>query len=159
AFANIFRYRLLAERGGWWVDTDVVCLTDAIPHYSQFVARQEEDFVGTAVMRFAPRHPAMLRCLERAAEKGQSIRWGDIGPQLVTQVLRELGGTEHIFDPSVCYQIHYNDALTLLRPSQSERIASRLAGSQFLHLWNEMLRNAGVRKSYLPPRGSMLRRL
>src|SRR3954451_20135313 len=26
-FANFFRYKLLLERGGWWVDTDVICLT------------------------------------------------------------------------------------------------------------------------------------
>src|SRR5829696_4895343 len=26
AFADGFRYRLLLDRGGWWVDTDVVCL-------------------------------------------------------------------------------------------------------------------------------------
>jgi len=159
AFANVFRYRLLAERGGWWVDTDVVCLTDAIPAYSRFVARQDEDLVNNAVMRFEPRDPVIVRCLERAVEKGRSIRWGEIGPQLLTQVLGELGQTEHIFDSSVCYPIHYNDALALLHPSQSERVAQRLAGSQLLHLWNGMLANAGVRKSYLPPRGSVLRRL
>src|ERR1044072_9789319 len=26
AFSNVFRYRLLLERGGWWADTDAVCL-------------------------------------------------------------------------------------------------------------------------------------
>src|SRR6476646_687175 len=25
-FANAFRYKLLLERGGWWVDTDAVCV-------------------------------------------------------------------------------------------------------------------------------------
>src|SRR4051812_19813754 len=25
-FANFFRYQLLLQKGGWWVDTDVVCL-------------------------------------------------------------------------------------------------------------------------------------
>src|SRR5438132_12635269 len=25
-FANSFRYKLLLERGGWWADTDTVCL-------------------------------------------------------------------------------------------------------------------------------------
>ena len=25
-FSNYFRYKLLLERGGWWVDTDTVCL-------------------------------------------------------------------------------------------------------------------------------------
>jgi hypothetical protein len=26
AFANLFRYKLLHERGGWWTDLDMVCL-------------------------------------------------------------------------------------------------------------------------------------
>ena len=159
AFANIFRYRLLAERGGWWVDMDVVCLTDTIPEYPQFVARQEEAIANNAVMRFERSHPVMRRCLECAITKGRSARWGDTGPKLLTQVLQELGAADRMFDSSICYPIHYNDALALLRPSQSERVMDRAAGSQFLHLWNEALRNAGVRKTYLPPRGSMLRRL
>src|SRR5215813_6559365 len=25
-FANMFRYKLLAMRGGWWADSDVVCI-------------------------------------------------------------------------------------------------------------------------------------
>ncbi|MCI0557088.1 MAG: hypothetical protein MN733_01225, partial [Nitrososphaera sp.] len=25
-FANFFRYKLLLERGGWWADTDTICL-------------------------------------------------------------------------------------------------------------------------------------
>jgi hypothetical protein len=56
-FANLFRYILLAERGGWWVDTDVVCLSDVIPDYPQFVARQVDGLVNNAVMRFEPHHP------------------------------------------------------------------------------------------------------
>jgi len=31
AFSNLFRYRLLHERGDWWVDADVVCLSDSVP--------------------------------------------------------------------------------------------------------------------------------
>src|SRR5262245_26326073 len=26
SFSNYFRYKLLLDRGGWWADTDVVCL-------------------------------------------------------------------------------------------------------------------------------------
>jgi len=25
-FANFFRYKLLLERGGWWADTDTICV-------------------------------------------------------------------------------------------------------------------------------------
>ena len=158
-FANLFRYYLLAERGGWWVDTDVVCLSDAIPDYPQFVARQVDGLVNNAVMRFERRHPVMLRCVELAAEKGRSVRWGDTGPRLLTQVMQELGETQGIFDPSVCYPVDHLHALDVLRPAKLARVTARSDGSQFLHLWNQMLTHAGVRKTYLPPRGSLLRRL
>ena len=158
-FANMFRYKLLAERGGWWVDTDVVCLSDAIPDYAQFVARQVDGLVNNAVLRFEPRHPVMLRCLGLAAEKGRSVRWGDTGPKLLTQVMRELGETQGIFDPSVCYPVDHLHALDVLRPAKLARVTAQLEGSQLLHLWNEMLKQAGVRKTYLPPRGSLLRDL
>jgi len=26
AFSNLFRYKLLAQKGGWWIDMDMVCL-------------------------------------------------------------------------------------------------------------------------------------
>ena len=158
-FANLFRYILLAERGGWWVDTDVVCLSDAIPDYPQFVARQVDGLINNAVMRFERRHPVMLRCLALAAEKGRSVRSGETGPRLLTQVMRELGETQSIFDPSVCYPVDHFHALDVLRPSRLARVTARSEGSQFLHLWNQMLNNAGVRKTYLPPRGSLLRDL
>jgi hypothetical protein len=50
-------------------------------------------------------------------------------------------------------------ALDVLRPATLARVTARSDGSQFLHLWNQMLTHAGVRKTYLPPRGSLLRRL
>jgi hypothetical protein len=159
AFANLFRYKLLAERGGWWVDTDVVCLSGSIPDYPRFVSRQDDGFVNNAVMRFEPRHPVMLRCLELAMEKGRSVRWGDTGPLLLTEVMRDLGETQDIFTASVCYPIHHADALDVLRPSMLDGATARSSGSQFVHLWNETLSHAGVRKTYLPPRGSLLRQL
>jgi hypothetical protein len=50
-------------------------------------------------------------------------------------------------------------ALDVLRPAKLARVTALSEGSHFLHLWNAMLTNAGVPKTYLPPRGSLLRRL
>jgi hypothetical protein len=73
--------------------------------------------------------------------------------------MRELGETQGIFAPSVCYPVDHLRALDVLRPSTLARVTVRSNGSQFLHLWNQMLNQAGVGKTYLPPRGSLLRRL
>jgi hypothetical protein len=159
AFANVFRYKLLAQKGGWWIDTDVVCLTDQLPDWPEFVALEDSEFVNNAVMLFAPGHPAMIRCLEASQELGRSARWGDAGPRLLTRVLTDLHRMGRVQPASVCYPIHFSDALDLLRPSKLGSVSARLGGSLFLHLWNQVLSHSGIRKSYLPPKGSMLRHL
>ena len=159
AFANLFRYKLLAQKGGWWVDTDVVCLADTMPDRPEFVARLDDDVVGSAVMVFGPRHAAMIRCFELARELGRSNRWADAGPRLLTRVLKELDHMNRVHAASTCYPVLAPDALDLLRPSKLGRMCARLGGSFFLCLWNAVLSQYGVRKSYLPPRGSMLRHL
>jgi hypothetical protein len=159
AFANLFRYRLLAEKGGWWIDTDVVCLSAAIPHFGQFFAQQDAEFVNNAILFFEAHHPAMIRCYARAEQLGSSVQWGDTGPQLLTQVLRDLGIIEQAHPPSSCYPVYYLEALDLLRPSESAAILERGKSSLFLHLWNEILRRNEIRKECLPPRGSVVRRL
>jgi hypothetical protein len=159
AFANIFRYKLLALKGGWWIDTDVVCLTEQIPDWPEFLAHQDGDFVNNAVMLFPPHHPVMTRCLEASLDMGRSARWGDAGPRLLTLVLRDLRQMGRVLPASVCYPVHFSDALDLLRPSKLGSVAARLGGSVFLHLWNQILMDSGIRKTYLPPKGSMLRHL
>ena len=64
AFANMFRYRLLMLRGGWWVDTDVLCLSSKAPEGEIFIERESEDLICNAVTKFpaghrgaGPRHP------------------------------------------------------------------------------------------------------
>jgi hypothetical protein len=66
----------LVEKGGWWIDTDVVARPTAFPP-STISARQDADLVACGTMYFEPRHPIMLRCLEQAIKLGRSVKWGD----------------------------------------------------------------------------------
>jgi len=159
AFANLFRYRLLAARGGWWIDTDVVCLSDEIPVVDQFYAFQDGDLVNNAVMFFKADHPAMVSCQARAEEMGTAVRWGETGPLLFTKVVSDLGCIDRACAPSVCYPVHYSQALDVLKPTKAAAVLECSKSSLLLHLWNEIFRRDGVRKDWLPPRGSALRQL
>ena len=44
-FSNYFRYKLLLERGGWWVDLDTVCLKP-FDFDDEFVFSSEQDVDG-----------------------------------------------------------------------------------------------------------------
>src|SRR5436309_1671397 len=52
AFSNVFRYHLLHQMGGWWVDADVVCLSEIVPSSEIFMGWEYEDLIGTAILKF-----------------------------------------------------------------------------------------------------------
>jgi hypothetical protein len=159
AFSNYFRYKLLAEKGGWWIDTDVVCLSDRIPMGDEFFARQDAEFVAPGTMYFVPGHPVMLKCLEQAKNLGRNVKWGDTGPRLFTRVLSQQGRLHQAASASLCYPVHYSKALDVLRPSSSAALFADINSALFLHVWNSTLVHLGIDKSFRPPQGSLLRML
>jgi hypothetical protein len=158
AFANLFRYKLLHDKGGWWVDTDVVCLADNIWSYRDFFASQDE-LINNAVLHFEAGHPLMARCFEAAKAAGHGVRWGDTGPRLLTRVLKESGDIVRALPASICYPVHHTEVVDLFRPSATEALQARIAPAQFLHLWNEMFNQNAIQKTMKPPHGSLLRQL
>jgi hypothetical protein len=159
AFSNLFRYKLLIERGGWWVDTDVVCLTKQIPHVTEFFAYQDTTLVNSAIIYFGRNHPIMLQCWDEAAKLGRTVEWGQTGPRLLTRVLKERHYIDRALPPEICYPIHYDRAADLLRPGAADTLASQIGPALFLHLWNALLTSNGQQKTLLPPKGSLLRQL
>jgi hypothetical protein len=107
---------------------------------------------------FEAGHPLMVRCLEEAAGLGRAVRWGDSGPRLLTRILKEQARDGAALESSVCYPVHYSEALDVLVPSRLASISERTASSLFIHLWNAMLDHHGIDKTMLPPKGSALRR-
>ena len=157
AFSNLFRYKLLADRGGWWVDTDVVCLSSEIPTFDEFFAHEKDDILNGAVLFFQRQDPLILECLDEALRIGDDPSWGQIGPRLITRKAEESGRLKNAQPSITCYPVHHSEALDLLRPTRAGTMADRTRQSLFLHLWNEVLRRVHVAKTMLPPRGSLLR--
>lgn len=65
-FSDIFRYKLLYTKGGWWTDMDVTCLQPlnvSTPYF--FRKHQTLALVGN-VMKAPPASPVMLACFEEA---------------------------------------------------------------------------------------------
>jgi len=158
AFANLFRYKLLAEKGGWWVDADVLCLSDEIPDFAEFLAAEDDTLINVAILRFPPRHPLMVRCFEEAKRMGRAVRWGDTGPFLLTRLVHALGYQDRTLPTEICYALHHYWATDILRPSRSASLVERMKPSLFVHLYNASLIQSGVQKNKAPPAGSMLHR-
>lgn len=65
-FSDVFRYKLLYETGGWWVDTDVTCLKKFEIKEDYFFRNHWLFPVVGNVMKCPKGSELMLRCYERA---------------------------------------------------------------------------------------------
>jgi hypothetical protein len=89
AFSNFFRYKLLLERGGWWVDTDVVCLKPFTFEVDRLIASERLDppqgyIASTSVLK-APAGDALMAWLWDLCRTidTRDVRFGQLGPRLL----------------------------------------------------------------------------
>jgi hypothetical protein len=159
AFSNLFRYHLLHQTGGWWVDADVICLSETVPATSIFMGWESEHVVGTAILKFPERHQLVRELRDTAEHAGTDLAWGETGPSLLTRILREHGLSELVSPQAQSYPVQFCDAVQLLIPARCEEIRARIRNGPFLHLWSEILRRAVVIAWMAPPPGSLMAEL
>lgn len=152
--SNLFRYKLLL-RGEWWLDTDVVVLRDQVPDTDFFLAKQG-DRIGTAVMRLPPDLPLVREAITEALDKIDNAKWTEIGPALITRLVREHGLSEKLADRNTAFAIHFTEFTKFFDPSARSEVEERVASSTFVHLWNEMWNAIGFPQELGPPEGSYL---
>jgi hypothetical protein len=146
-FANYFRYKLLLERGGWWVDTDMVCLKP-FDFRSEYVFSSQRTEEGTEVVNvgaikapqgspFAARAWAICESRDPA-----SITWGETGPLLAASIVTELGLDRFVRSADTFCPVDYMEWERILNTA-GIRFGRETYG---VHLWNELWRRAGVDK-------------
>lgn len=159
-FANLFRYTLLDRHGGWWVDTDVLCLRSKIPEPEYVFAMQDDHYYNVAILRAPAGGPLIRTALERArarvAADGGNIPFGSIGPNMFTELVPELGFDDKASERAALYPIPYWQGLMTCDPARRREVEQRIAESTFLHLWTGTFRGARVPTTARPPEGSYL---
>lgn len=171
-FTDYFRSVLLRDRGGWWVDSDVVCLRP-FDFGSEYVfGWQDERVIANGVMR-VPRHAVaaehlVSHCLHptrlspgdsprRIAGKTKdallgrrslhSARWGATGPAALTSVVKRERLLQFAMASEVFYPVHWKHYEKLFEPGKLPLHDVSMG----VHLWN------GIRHSLKPKPGSPVR--
>jgi hypothetical protein len=148
SFSDLFRFKLLLDRGGWWVDTDVVCLRpfdfpDPVIFASEHA--REKAKLASAVIRLPAGHPIAARCYEVASLADRAtLQWGEIGPDLLTRVVADDGFRYPIMKPAVFCPVPWWDWGALLAEDSRPARALVTGDTYSIHLWQEMWRRAGM---------------
>ena len=146
-FSNFFRYRLLSEQSCVWFDTDLVLLDGgAIPEQPHLYGLLPDGVINTALLALPRDSPALTVLIERSdVPPDEVLRWGRLGPDLLTSTLEEFRLLGHALDPAVVYPITWQDNWRLFDPAQTDWCREATRGSAGLHLWNQYLKKDGLK--------------
>jgi len=84
-FSDLFRYSLLYKYGGWWVDSDMVCLKP-FNFKDEYVFAKEGSSCINALIKCPPKSDLMLECVKKMEDLSDKIKWGYSSVYLTEQI-------------------------------------------------------------------------
>ena len=175
--ADLFRYELLANNFGYWVDMDF-CFLKPIDFTGPYVFGWESDAkINNALLRI-PYNSNMVRDLRSLPQpnrkppwfgpkrsmtyywnwltKGninvEDLPWGTFGPEMVTYLAKKYGVAHHAQPPEVFYPVKWQDAGLFLGPAEVVE-AAITPDTRAVHLYHARLADCN---RLPPPKGSFL---
>ena len=162
-FSDKFRYNLLHKKGGWWVDTDIICLKKEIDIKSDdtFICYYDNKELNNAVLKFPKGDRIMEYCVNYIKDweivnnfEYKKFSWGEFGPPLVSKAVKSLNRLDEVYLYEYAYPIQMKDTLDIFKKNKHKVILKNLKDSYFSHLWNEILKRERIPKNYLGEKGS-----
>jgi hypothetical protein len=179
-FSDYFRYHLLQQTDGIWVDCDVYLLKPLRFFRRHVFAWESETIIGIGILGL-PRNSTVLKTLlnimssplemppwvsdkiqKAALEKLNgcplhlgALRYATYGPPAITWALKKLGKSQRALPRALFYPVHFNKFEDLCLPA--DKLVSQF-GSDVLsvHLYSSILRRKIKGR---PPLGSFLDRI
>ena len=124
-FSNFFRYKLLLERGGWWVDMDLICLKP-FRFPAEYVFSSEMEAGRPTINGGAMKAPVGSQIFKYAWQVCQTfdprkLKWGQSGPALMSRCVEKCALRQFVQPPDVFCPIHGSDWETVLDSSIQHR--------------------------------------
>lgn len=154
-FADLFRYKLLRDRGGFWVDTDVFCLRPFAFH-EPYVFGAEDKPVANGVIKAPVGSELMQRVYAESSQVNHDrVIWNELGDIFSKHVI-SLGLARYIQPSKVFSPTPYYDIPAIVGSNHSIQIPSESHG---MHLYQETWRRNGLDKHDIDGPNSLLRLL
>jgi hypothetical protein len=135
-FSDLFRFKLMLDRGGWWVDADIFCLKP-FRFDAPYVFGFEGENVASGVIKMPRGCELAVRCYELARRVDpSSIVWIEL-VKILGDCVHDLGLTRYVLPPHTFSPIHWKEIPPFVR---GRRPFSVPKNSHAVHLYNEMWR-------------------
>jgi len=141
-FSELFRWKLLLDKGGIWSDLDVVCLKP-FDFNKKYVFSSEKSPSGktkitTCIIKVPIKNQLIKSCYEFAKKRDpQTVRFAEMGPKLIDSQVREFKLNSFVLPPNAFCPINYWDFDKFIDPNFKFKIPKE---TYAIHLWNEKWR-------------------
>ena len=180
AFSDHFRYRVLQDCGGTWIDTDIYLLRPISDPAPVLFAMNEPTVIGAGLLRLPPGHPLLCDLLGIFEHQPHRLPWllpstrrrawlrrhllrrpyyavtpiGSTGPGALTWLVKRHGLEERALPTAAICPVPWEEANCFARADFDVR---PLLGPETLgiHLWNDVLRH----RAEPPEPGSLMARI
>lgn len=147
-FSNFFRYKLLLERGGWWADTDTICVKPfdfREPYVFSSEMSRGQEVINCGAIKAPPGSELMAYAWDVCQSKNpEQLVWGETGPRLMGAAVRKYSLEEFKKPHQAFCPVDYSDWKKLLTSNGELALAE---DTYAIHLWNEMWRHGGQDKN------------
>ena len=161
AFTDKFRIELQKRNLGWWFDMDVVCIKNskffaALEKENKFIIGMEtQNKINNAVLKI--NDIFLLSEISKKIEKtGYIIKWGQIGPDLITKILKKKKIFSMAQPRKKFYAINYKNFSWLILPKYKNLAKQITKDSLVVHNYNQIFNRFGIPKNIMPPKNSFL---
>jgi hypothetical protein len=150
-FSNYFRYKMLLELGGWWADTDLVCLRlfdcDEPYIFASEMTQDGREVPTSCALKAPAGSDAMSYAWDACRRRDpKGLVWGETGPRLVGQTITHFG-LECYRQPARAFcPLAFYEWRRLIEPDGRCHFGE---STWAVHLWNETWRRAGADKDHI----------
>jgi hypothetical protein len=161
-FSDLFRFKFLSERGGWWSDVDTVCLSADIPVVQRAWAQELPEVdprIGTSQIAIGKGDPLALELYSRCLGliRTGSFTRESTGANLISATIPEMQLPLNSFGSAdLFYPIRWIEMFKLWLPDYRSEVYARCRRSLFLPIYHSFSQYIGVKSGKLPPDGSFL---
>lgn len=146
AFSNMFRYKLLYDKGGIWVDMDLVCINEFNFTSQEYVFASEQDFktgkqfTASCLIIAPPKSPIMKYCYDISVSTDKTtLKWGQIGPKLLHKAIEKYQLTGYTLPWWDICPLNYDSIDRIYSPNGS-KLQDYQNTSHAVHMWGEFTR-------------------
>jgi hypothetical protein len=165
SFSNLFRYELLKKYGGWWFDSDCICLKPVEDFVKLTINRpfvlayENPELIGSSAMYINDMEivdSLRAEIYKRIDKNNFKFFWGEIGPNLITDVFAEKNIFNMVLSSNTFFPVPPSSIKLFFLSKDYPFLLEKISESYICHTWNEMFRRYNISKNILPPKNSFL---